>query len=245
MSNGIDDTSTFLDLNAGSEVAAGDLVQLGRELVRVLEMKEGGLRLEVERGIHETIPASHGAGGDVIPAEPPVVVFPFPAGFFGSSAGAGFLPRIPLPNARIAAVEFFVTNRLGDSPTSAQSYTATADSGVRTMAGGQYGVQLDGAMAVMNSIAPPLVTDCRRVVRDVRAMVGQAPVGSPIVVRLKEGSSVYADLTIPAGSRWSNTVNGFGRKPLEEGAELTVSVVSVGTTPGTDPGRNLTVTIRL
>ena len=245
LTNGIDAVAGFLDVNAVSEIAAGDLLQLGRELMRVLAVTQSGLRLEVERGIHETIPAGHSFGEAVYPLSRHVSVFPFPPGFFGSSAGSGFLPRIPLPNARIAAVEFFVSNRHGDSPTSAQSYTTSADSGVRTMSGGQYVIQFGGTLAVTNSIAPPLVTDGQRVVRDARAMVGRAPVGCSLVVRLKEGDSTYSEFAIPSGSRWSNTVSGFGRRPLAEGAELTVSIVSVGTAGGSDPGQDLTVTIRL
>lgn len=245
LSGAVDDVATFIDLNGAPATAVGGLLQLGRELVRVLDVAPDGRRVEVERGVHETMPVGHGPGEVVYALSRHVVVFPFPAGFFGSSAGSGFLPRVPLPNARIAAIEFFVSNVHGNSPTSAQSYTATAESGVRTMAGGQYVIQFEGALAVTDSVAPPLVTDSQRVVRDVRAMVGQAPVGSPVVVRLKAGGSVYAELTIPAGSRRSNIVSGFGRVPLAEGSELTVSVVSVGTAGGTDPGRNLTVTVRL
>ena len=38
---------------------------------------------------------------------------------------------------------------------------------------------------------------------------------------------------------------GFGKPPLREGAKLTVDIVSVGTMDGSDPGRDLTVTVRL
>ena len=245
LTTGIDGAASFLDLTGSVPIDVGDLLQVGRELVRVLAVAAGGQQVEVERGIHDTSPAGHSLGETVYPLSRHVLVFPFPAGFFGSSAGAGFLPRIPLPNARVAAVEFFASNRFGDGPATAQNYTASAESGLRTMAGGQYVIQFDGALAVTNSIAPPLITDGKRVVRDVRAMVGQAPVGSALVVRLRESGTDYAECVIPPGSRWSNIVTGFGRRPLADGAELTVSVVSVGTAAGTDPGRNLTVTIRL
>jgi hypothetical protein len=241
----IDAASPMLELNSGSAIGAGDLLQLGRELVRVLAVEPGGQRLEVERGVHQSPPSVHLSGEAVYPLAQYVSVFTFPSGFFGSAAGAGFLPRISLPNARIAAVEFFVTNSRGESPTSAVSYTGGADAGLRTMAGGQFVIQFEGGIATTDSIAPPLVTDGVRVIRDVRATVGQAPVGSAITVRLMAGGIIYANLTILAGARGSNIVSGFGRKPLPEGSELIAGIVSIPKGGGTDPGRDLTVTVRL
>ena len=57
--------------------------------------------------------------------------------------------------------------------------------------------------------------------------------------------AVYCELTIPPGMKNSNVVDGFGKPPLREGAKLTVDIVSVGTMDGSDPGRDLTVTVRL
>jgi hypothetical protein len=64
-------------------------------------------------------------------------------------------------------------------------------------------------------------------------------------LRVLVDGNVYCELTIPPGVRNSNVVDCFGKAPLVEGAKITVDIVSVGTMDGSDPGRDLTVTIRL
>jgi len=82
-------------------------------------------------------------------------------------------------------------------------------------------------------------------VRDVFAVVQQAPTGAPIELQLRQDGEPYCSLTIPAGETMSNVVDGFGLPPLGEKSEVTLDVVSVGQTAETTPGSDLTVTIRL
>jgi len=72
-----------------------------------------------------------------------------------------------------------------------------------------------------------------------------APMGEPEVARLMVNGAPYCELTVAAGSRSSDVVSGWGRAPLKDGDELRVDVVSVGTNGGSDPGRDLTVTVRV
>jgi hypothetical protein len=81
--------------------------------------------------------------------------------------------------------------------------------------------------------------------RDVFAVVGEAPTAEPIEMDVRQDGQVYCRLTIPAGSTYSNVVNGFGLPPLESGALVTLDIVSVPQANDAKPGRDLTVTIRL
>ncbi|WP_321474478.1 phage tail protein [uncultured Paludibaculum sp.] len=236
-------TSVSFSAQLGAEV--GDLLQVGNELMRVLTMAEDRLSCEVERGCYESAVGVHLAGETVYPLAKHVTVLPFPSGFFGTAIAAGYSQRLALPHARIAAAELHFTNSQGDGPAAAQSYTSLLEGGLRTMSGGQYTMQYEGVPAVMASMAPPLVVDARMAVRDVRARMSVAPLGEPVVARLLVNGTPYCELTVAAGSRSSAPVSGWGRAPLPEGAELRVDILAVGTSGGSDPGRDLTVTVRV
>ncbi|MBI5280520.1 MAG: hypothetical protein HY858_02470 [Candidatus Solibacter usitatus] len=236
---------TALVWSALSGVAVADLVQLGGELVRVLEVTGSGLGCVAERAVHGTLAANHGAGTTAYALARHTAVLPFPRGFFGSPASGSYLQRLSLKSARVAAAEMFVTNSYGSSPTAARAYTMLLAGGLRTMSGGQYSIQYDGALAVMDMVAPPIVVEQACAVRDVSAAVGSAPLVEPVVLRVRVDGTPYCDLTIAAGMQNSAVVDGFGKRPIPEGAKLTVSVVSVGLAAGSFPGRDLTVTLRL
>lgn len=239
----LDATSVSLSGHLGAEV--GDLLQVGSELMRVLKVAADRMSCEVERGCYESAVGSHQAGEIVYPLLKHVAVLPFPAGFFGSAIASGYSQRLALPAARVAAAELFFTNSRGDGPATGQSYAMLLEGGLRTMSGGQYTIQYDGVPAVMSSMAPPLVVDARTAVRDVRARMSVAPMGEPVLARLMVNGAPYCDLTVAAGSRSSDVVSGWGRTPWKDGDELRVDIVSVGTSGGSDPGRDLTVTVRV
>ena len=61
-------------------------------------------------------------------------------------------------------------------------------------------------------------------------------------LQLNVNGAAYCELTFAAGAIVSNSVDGFGRPPLEANSQLTLSILSVGQTY---PGADLTVVIRL
>lgn len=239
------EADTTLAFQSAAAVEVGDLMQLGFELVRVLTVATDGLSCTVERGVYDSAASVHSTGEIVYPLLRHVTVLPFPAGFFGTPAAAGYSQRVALPDARIAAAELFFTNSVGDGPTAAVSFANLLEGGLRTMAGGQYTIQYEGVPAVMTSVAPPLMVDGHVAVRDVQARMSVAPIGQPVVARLLVNGVAYCDLPVAAGSRSSAVVSGWGRLALAEGDELRVDVLSVGTAGGSDPGRDLTVTVRV
>jgi hypothetical protein len=174
-----------------------------------------------------------------------VFVLPFPKAFFGSRASGSYSYPIRIPNVRIASAELFVTNARGNSTAMTRCYTQTADSGLRTVSGGQFGIQVGDWLAIEDNAAPELVVEEATAVRDVCATVREAPMGGDVEVCLKVDETVYCALTIADGKTYSSTVSGFGRLPLQQGSRLSVDLVSVPTRSDQLPGKDLTVTIRL
>jgi hypothetical protein len=139
----------------------------------------------------------------------------------------------------------FVTNMRGNSETATAAFTASTDFGLRTLSGGQMSIQVEGYLAIQSDVAPPLVVEDGHSVRDVFAVVREAPAGAPIELRLRQNSEDYCTLIIPAGANYSNVVHGFGLAPLAAGAQIALDIVSVGLASAGSPGRDLTVTLRL
>lgn len=236
---------TFIDLAAAGSAQAGSLIQVEPELMLVEAVLNGGLRYQVTRGAHNTTAAAHAAGTTVYHLKKKVFVAPFVRDFFGSPASGSFSHPIYLPDARLASAELFVTNTWGNSETKLNQYTYTADQGLRTLSGGQFAVQVEGFLAIQTNTAPPLVVQDTHSVRDIFAVVREAPTGAAVELRLRQNEVTYCNLTIAAGATISNSVSGFGLPPLAAGAQINLDVVSVGQGAEQLPGRDLTVTIRL
>ncbi len=239
------DTDLTVELDTPGAASLGSLIQIDREILVVEDVLDGGLRYDVTRGSHGTTAAAHAADEPVYHLTRKVFVIAFVQDFFGSPASGSFSYPVFLPDARIAAAELFVTNPRGNSETARKSFTAVTEKGVRTLSGGQLSIQVDGFLAIESGAAPLLVVEDAHSVRDVFAVVQEAPVGAPIEIEILQDAESYCHLTIPAGQRMSDIVDGFGLPPLREKAEITLDIVSVGQSSDTTTGRDLTVTIRL
>jgi len=235
----------YLDLSTAGGAQAGDRVQVDSEIVEVEEVLNGGTRYKVTRASHGSNAEAHAAETRVYHLQRKVFVVPFPRDFFGSPASGSYSCPIFLPDVRIASAEFFVTNSKGNSPTAVRCLTGTLDSGVRTLSGGQISIQVEGFLAIQTDAAPPLVVEAAHSMRNILAVVGEAPTGAPIELRLRQNEDTICTLTIPTGSNISNVVDGFGLAPLTAQSRLGLDIVSVGQTAETTPGRDLTVTVRL
>ena len=141
------------------------------------------------------------------------------------------------------AAELFLTNVQGDSPVSRISFTSITDSGIRTLFGGQFSIQVDGVLSIQTDVAPPLLVEDTHAVRDIYAMVNQAANGD-IQLRLNQDGLPYCDLTIPSGNT-RTVVDGFGMPPVKAKSELSLDIVAVPQDPSLFPGADLTVTIRM
>ncbi|MFN7920751.1 MAG: phage tail protein [Bryobacteraceae bacterium] len=238
LSAGATASATTLSI-AGGTVAEGDLLQIEDEIV---EVSSGGA---VVRGTFGTTAAAHDTGGLVFKLDRKLFVAPFARDFFGSPASGLYGHPIFIPDVRIAAAELFVTNSQGNSETRRLNFTATTDSGIRTLSGGQLTLQVDGPLAIQTGATPPLVVEAAHSVRDIFAVVRQAPTGAPVDLRVQVDSTEYCTLRIPAGATISNVVDGFGKPALTALSKLSLDVTSVPLDALSSPGRDLTVTLRL
>ena len=125
------------------------------------------------------------------------------------------------------------------------SFGATNDGGLRTLSGGQVTLQVDGYLAVQTNATPPFVVEGTHAVRDIAAVLSEAPVGGSVQLRILQNTTSYATLTIPAGQTTSAAISGSDLPPLAAGARLRLDILSVPGAPNTLPGKSLTVTIRL
>jgi hypothetical protein len=131
---------------------------------------------------------------------------------------------------------------LGDGAVTVNPYTGTIDSGLRTLAGGQYSFQISGYLAIQTNAAPSVIVDADRSVRDIYGIVNTAPTGAAIVLQINLNGVSYATVQIPADATISNVQGGFGLPALRGGDLLSLSITGVGTTV---PGSDLTLVMRL
>lgn len=234
-----------LDCTPAIPVAAGALIQVNAEIMAVTQVLNSGTRLEVLRGAFGTTAGAHSQYSLIHPLARHTSVVPFSRGFFGSPASGTYHHSIHLPNARIAAAEFTVTNSRGASPTRQQSFTASVDGGLRTHSGGQYTIMVNGYLSLQTSAAPPLVIEEGRSVRDVYAVISEAPSGDPIQLLVRQNGVPYVSLSIAAGSTLSNVVSGANLAPLASGSILTLDILGVPADALDTPGRDLTVLVRV
>ena len=104
------------------------------------------------------------------------------------------------------------------------SFGATTDQGLRTLAGGQMSIQVEGYLAMQTDAAPPLVVDEALAARDIFAVVNQAPSGGAVTLQLRQGSTVWCSLTIADGATMSNVVDGFGLPALAAEAQVLLDI---------------------
>ena len=242
---GVSATDTTLTLSAVSTTQVDDIVQIETELVFVTAIASGGLSLTVTRGFHSSTAASHLAGALVYPLKRKDLAIPFVTGFFGTAASLSYAYSTYLPDARIGAAEFYALNAIGNGPTDLLSYTTLTDGGIRTMAGGQITLQVEGYLGVQTDAVPPYVMESTYAIRDVSAVLLQAPSGGNVTVQVRLDSTVFATLTITNGLTASNIVDGFGLAPLTAGSKIHLDVTSLPGGATSLPGQGLTVTIRL
>jgi hypothetical protein len=237
----IDGTAITLDISSVGAGAAGDFIQVDREVMLIEAVLNGGLKYRVWRGAHGSAAVEHDAGALVSLLRATTAIAPFPPGFFGSPYSGSWAFPITLPNARVVSAQLFVTNGKGDSPIREICLTNNDDRGMRTCSGGQYSIQISGPLAIDNAAAPPLIIESARSVREVFAVLGTAA-DRDISLRMNLDGSAYCSLIIPAGLTLSYSVEGNTLKPLPANAILTLSVLSVGLS---NPGVDLTVLMRL
>lgn len=242
LASAINSTQTSLSLSQAGSAQAGDLIQIESEILRVTEVQSGGSVYVVERGQCESTAAAHGANTPVYHLQPRTVVTPFERSFFGTPAGASWTHSEWMPNTRLACAELWVTNTFGQSPVAVNNYSQVANFGLRTLRGGQFSFQVEGGLAILTDVVPTVSVQEDLSIRDIYALVKQAPEGADLELEVRQDGSLLASLTIADGETVSTPVNGAELAVLEALSNLTLNITAVGTD---FPGRDLTVTIRV
>jgi hypothetical protein len=238
-------TDLTIALGTGVSAQAGDLVQIDSEILAVAAAVSSNTSVTVTRGAENTTAAAHAAEAPVYFLAKRTFVMPFARDFMGSPASGSYAYPVVMPDVRIAAAELFMTNSQGNSNVGRQALTATTDLGLRTLSGGQLSIQVEGPLAIQTNAAPPLVVDSTHSVRDVYALVGEAPTGAAISMQITQSGLTYCKLTIPVNETISNVVDGFALGPLTAQAQIGLDITAVTDSSGVQPGSDLTVTIRL
>ncbi len=249
----LDDSTTSISLKqvfTSSQPApqVNDVVQIGAELMTILSAGLASNTYTVLRASLGSLTATHNLGDPALVLGTSVFVVPFAQNFFGNIASINYLHTISVPDIRIAAGQFYVTNAFGNSQANQQCYTSEADGGLRTLSGGQFSIQVSGYLATQQNAAPPLLVEAFHAVRDLRAMISQPASGYTVSVDVLQNGTEYCNMTIPSGTIASEPVDGSDLPPLQEGATITMNVtleVIQGFQGSISPGRDLTVTIRL
>ncbi|HEV3334584.1 MAG TPA: phage tail protein [Bryobacteraceae bacterium] len=231
----------LLSFNSAGSAQLNSLLQIEAEILRVAAVQNSGLQYHVTRAAAGSQAAAHTAGATVYLLTSQTVITPFPPEFFGSPYSGNWSCPLPLADARVASADLFVTNGMGNSPTTSICLTGTTDNGIRTLSGGQYSIQVEGYLAVNQAAAPVLIVERAHSVRDAFAVLGRAA-DAPVQLQLNLNGSAYCQLAFSTGAIISSTVDGKTLAPLTAGAQLTLSVLTVGQTY---PGSDLTVLIRL
>jgi hypothetical protein len=241
LANAIGSGDTSLTLSAPGPAQAGDILQIDNEVIEVSAVGDGGAQYTVQRGAHSSPVNAHAAQTAVFHLAGLTSTAVFPPRFFGSTYSGTWSFPVPLPDARVASAQLFVTNQKGNSPTASACLTHTVDEGLRTLSGGQYCIQVEGFLAVDQSAAPALVVDAAHSVGDVYAVLGTAA-DATVQLQLNRNGIAYCQMMFQANETISNDVSGRILPPLAAGDQITLAVQSVGQTY---PGADLTVIIRL
>jgi hypothetical protein len=248
LSAAVDTITTTIVLNHPGPAYVGQVIQVGAELMIVLSTNSATNTYTVVRASLASVAGPHNVGDQVLHLSLSTIVVPFALNFFENRASINFTHTMPMPDVRICAAQLFVTNAFGDSQAKQLCYTTLPDGGLRTLSGGQFSLQVGGTLATQQNAAPPLLIEKSHAVRDIRAQVGQAPVGYSITANILQNGSPYCTLTIPSGASVSTVVDGAALGALLEGAVLTANIVlnvQQGFQASLTPGRDLTITIRL
>jgi len=241
LANAIGTSDTTLTLNAPGPAQAGSVLQIDSEVLEVTAVSDGGMQYTVNRGVHGSPASGHLVPAAVYHLTGLTTIAGFPQGFFGSPYSGTWSLPVPLPDVRVVSAQLFVTNQKGNSPTASACLTHMVDSGLRTLSGGQYSIQVQGFLSVDQSAVPALVVDAAHSVGDIYAVLGAAA-DATVRLELDINGSAYCQLVFQEYETISSDVSGKDLPPLAAGDQITLAVQSVGQTY---PGADLTVIIRL
>ena len=250
----LDTTTSTISLAAPLEAAIPRFVLAGTEILYVLSEIEGQANsYNVVRGQLGSAALEQAAGQTVIELQNGKLVVPFESRFFQNRASVNLIHSFNMPDIRIGAAEFFVSNGFGSSQAAVKCFTGYESIGLRTLSGGQFSLQMSGFTVTQQNATPPLFIEASHAIRDVRATLGEPAIGYDTKIDIfqtdtSDNRSFLCSLVVPAGQTSSNIADGGQIAFLREKSVVTsnVSLIANGQPDVTPrPGKDLTATIRL
>ena len=207
---GTSDTSIAVD--AWGDIVEGDLVEMDGEILLIGTIT--ALTAAVTRGQKEgniVRLVAHSSGAIIREVATDTINEAFPPGFFAGIGTASVNPllvnwvlNIPLAGKRVLAVEGYVVNIYGASPTYTANFTHVTELGliVTPYPGGSpaFTLSVDGTLCIIADAAPAMYLNDPFTATAVKAYVKQAPTGSDLVFTIYAGATAWLTLTIPNGS---------------------------------------------
>lgn len=249
LSTQLDSAASTLVVSEPLDLTATRFFQIGGEIVYLLgqvdNQPNGYLAVRGQLG---STASNQTAGTFVLPLVNGKMVVPFATNFFQNRASVNIIHTFSLPDVKVAAAEFFVSNGFGSSQTVTSCFTGTPPAGLRTFSGGQFNLQVSGYLSSIQNAAPPLLVEASHAIRDVRITLGQPAVGYDTNVEILQDQMSLCVLTVPAGTASSSLIDGGSLPVLRKEGLLTVNVSQTlnSTAPANaKPGKDLTATIRM
>ena len=242
---GVDALETSWTVANGAALLEGDLVAVGREVVKVDSIN--GNAITVARAQKESFAEAHSSAAKIWTVRRSDFVFTFPfnafSGLSGSIAGA-WEGTAELGSQRVVAIDCFVTNRKGDSPTKTVNFSQLLDAGLRVFNGGQLDFTVPGLAAIGSCVAPPLTVERAMPIRSVvlRVEDNKEPLGADLLVDVVVGGvKAIAGVKIAAGEAAGGTAAGVELGFVPADTPVSIDITQVGST---FPGETLVASVR-
>ncbi len=238
----IDESATSLTAASLASFAEGDLVLLDAEIVRLVAIN--GNTAQIARAEKGSTATAHAAGARLILLEERLFIYHVPRDFFGTPASGAWEAREPFRSRAVAAVELYVTNVFGNSPTKVNNYSSNLiDGRLRVLSGEQVDLIVEGILGIESDAVPPVYLPQPASIRDIYAYSKNAPQGGNINAVVKVAGNPLGTVVIEDGQTWpANSIDGKDLPAIQPGQPITLDITSVGTT---FPGERLVVTIRM
>jgi hypothetical protein len=250
------DPITFYPAGGVAGLEIGDDLAIDSEDMRVTARDPGAGTVTCAREQLGSSMAEHLIGADIYRLEGVVATAPFPLGFFddigepGAPVGS-WKYNVELPCARVASIQFSLTNVFGDGPAKTNDYLGLCSDpypvvggrqGLRTNRGGDFVFRVPGVLGVGEPAEIPLPVPFATSLRDLYMWTETAgPTGADLIVRIRVNGAQYAVLTIADGETISDGLSGASLPALAADDSLDYEILQVGSTT---PGEGLVIQLR-
>lgn len=242
LSAGISDTDTSLTGASLGSFGEGDLALLGSEIVRLVSI--AGNTAAIERAQKESTATAHNSGVKLIRLDKRIFIYNVPKNFYGTPESGAWEAREPFRCMAVCAMELYVTNIHGNSPTVVNNYTSSfIDGRIRILSGEQVDLIVEGIIGIESDAVPPVYLRQATSIRDIYAYCKTAPQDGNITAVVKVAGNAIGTVTINNGQTFpADSIDGKDLPPIQPTQAITLDVTGVGST---FPGERLVVTIRL